>query len=91
MELGHQVVVEAPPPDELATGVRVRHGTVGDGEVLGVEADVITVVFDDVGSKQLDRTLVAGTNLLEVTTTFPPSGRVGPLAMIRGWKTRRTP
>ena len=67
-DLGDQVVVDAPPPDELAAGVRVRHDAFGDGEVLGVEDDVLTVVFDDVGYKQLDRSLVADADLLEVTT-----------------------
>lgn len=67
-ELGDQVVVDAAPADELAAGARVRHGAFGDGEVLGVEDDVLTVVFDDVGYKQLDRTLVADADLLEVTT-----------------------
>jgi ATP-dependent DNA helicase RecQ len=71
-ELSEQVVVVAGAPDELATGVRVRHDTFGDGEVLGVEDDVLTVVFDDVGYKQLDRTLVADAGLLEVTTPAPP-------------------
>ena len=67
-DLGDQVVVDAPPPDELAAGARVRHDASGDGEVLGVEDDVLTVVFDDVGYKQLDRSLVADADLLEVTT-----------------------
>ena len=70
-ELSEQLVVEAGPPDELATGVRVRHDSFGAGEVLGVEDDVVTVVFDDVGYKQLDRTLVAEAGLLEVTTPAP--------------------
>ncbi len=70
-ELGEQVVVDGAPAGELAPGARVRHGAFGDGEVLGVEDEVLTVVFDDAGYKQLDRALVADAGLLEVTS--PPA------------------
>ena len=38
--------------------------------MLGVEDEVLTVVFDDAGYKQLDRGFVADAGLLEVTS--PP-------------------
>ena len=70
-ERGEQVVVEAGPADELGAGVRVRHDAFGDGEILGVEDEALTVIFDEVGYKQLDRTLVAEADLLEVTSPQP--------------------
>ncbi|CAA9276569.1 MAG: ATP-dependent DNA helicase RecQ [uncultured Acidimicrobiales bacterium] len=69
--VGEQVVVESAPPEELGAGVRVRHEAFGGGEILGVEDEVLTVIFEEVGYKQLDRTLVAEADLLEVTSPQP--------------------
>ena len=48
------------------------HDAFGHGEVLGVDNDVLTAVFDDAGYTLLDRGLVADAGLPEVTS---PTGQ----------------
>jgi ATP-dependent DNA helicase RecQ len=48
-----------------AVQARVRHGEFGDGIVTDVEADRLTVLFDDVGYRTLSRELVVDQDLLE--------------------------
>jgi ATP-dependent DNA helicase RecQ len=49
----------------LEVGVRVAHEEWGEGTVAQLEDGKVTVVFDDVGYKTLDATLVAERGLLE--------------------------
>ena len=49
----------------MIAGIRVRHATFGDGEVIGYAGRGILLEFDRVGYKRLDVQLVLEGDLLE--------------------------
>jgi ATP-dependent DNA helicase RecQ len=53
--------------EPFPSGVRVTHADWGGGQVVGVEGDVVTVLFDDVGYKTLSAELSRSRDLLTVT------------------------
>jgi ATP-dependent DNA helicase RecQ len=71
---GQQIAPEAvhvavSPHEDLARpfaiGARVRHKTLGDGQVLHYEEDKVTVLFDESGYTQLSLEVVEKNGLLE--------------------------
>jgi ATP-dependent DNA helicase RecQ len=62
--IAEQEVSSSPPADEFGGG-RVRHREFGDGTVMDVEQDRVTVLFDDVGYRTLDLAVVRENSLLE--------------------------
>ena len=53
-------------PRRAAAEQPVRHATFGDGVVMSVEGEEVTVLFDDVGYKTLSVPTLVEHHLLEV-------------------------
>jgi ATP-dependent DNA helicase RecQ len=65
---------EQPTPDgEFALGALVCHAEWGDGVVMSIEQDRMTVLFDEVGYKMLSLRAVHERNLLTSTTDPAPA------------------
>ncbi len=61
---GHGVSESAPEPGGMWVGERVAHEKWGEGTVAGAEDGQVTVVFDSVGYRTLDASLVESRGLL---------------------------